>query len=71
MQTQIAELIEHCSQANRLKGKLLKDIVLLNDRIVFFRDSESDLLIKLPNGLYHFEIGQYSCEISTSEFRFV
>lgn len=71
MHTQIKELVETCVQANELKGKLLKDITLLKDKITLYRGCESDLLIKLPNGLYHFEIGQYSCNLSPSEFRFV
>lgn len=71
MQETIKKLIDTSVQANRLKGKLVKDITLIKEQITLHRGNESDLLIKLPNGLYHFEIGQYSCEISTSEFNFI
>jgi hypothetical protein len=68
---EIKNFIQTCLEANKLKGRLVRDVTLVWLEHTLYRGCESDLLIKLPNGLYHFEVGHYSFQLSTHDFEFI
>lgn len=68
--TKISEMISAYCSAPRLQAKLLKDITLSNGSVMK-KGSKSDLLIKLDDGLYHFESDHEACRVTEDEIKFI